>query len=231
MEQGMAKVGDVIGNYRIVEELASGSFGSVYRGIHTVLNTRVVAVKILHMHLHLQQESESFFHEARILEALQHPHILHMFDVGMQEKMPYIVTAYAPGGSLRQHLNRQVGKPLPTNEALTILQQIALALDYAHQQNIIHRDLKPENILFDAQGGILLADFGISTILGSLSFHQTSPYGTPAYMSPEQFKGEVSRESDQYALACIAYELLTGQKPFTAPDVIALGFKHLTEKP
>jgi serine/threonine protein kinase len=110
------------------------------------------------------------------------------------------------------------------------LQQVAQALDYAHQQNVIHRDLKPENLLFDAQGSILLADFGISGILGSLSFHQTSPYGTPAYMSPEQFKGEISRESDQYALACIAYELLTGQKPFTAPDVIALGFKHLMEQ-
>lgn len=224
VEQRMAKVGDIIGNYRLLEELASGSFGSVYRGTHTVLTTRIVAVKILHMHLHLQQESESFFHEARILETLQHPHILHMFDVGMQEKMPYIVTVYAPGGSLRQHLNRQAGKPLPTNEAISILQQIALALDYAHQQNIIHRDLKPENILFDAQGNILLADFGISTILGSLSFHQTSPYGTPAYMSPEQFNGEVSRESDQYALGCIAYELLTGQKPFTAPPCDCPGF-------
>ena len=207
----MANLGDVIGNYRLLEELASGSFGSVYRGVHTILTTRIVAVKILHTYLHSTQESDSFFHEARLLEALQHPHILRIFDVGMHERLPYIVTAYAPGGSLRHYIHRQAGKPLPLNEAMPILQQIAQALDYAHQQNIIHRDLKPENILFDAQSNILLADFGISTILGSLSLHQTSLYGTPAYMSPEQFKGEVSRESDQYALACIAYELLTGQ--------------------
>src|SRR4051794_11502443 len=121
----MAKVGDVFGNYRLLEELASGSFGSVYRGTHMVLTSRVVAIKILHMHLHRKQEHESFFHEARVLEALQHPNILYIFDVGLQDKTPYIVTAYAPGGSLRQRLHRQFGKPLTLDEALSIIQQIA----------------------------------------------------------------------------------------------------------
>jgi serine/threonine protein kinase len=226
----MAQVGEIIANYRLVEELARGSFGCVYRATHTVLVTRIVAIKVMYGHLQSQQERDSFFQEARILEVLQHPHILPILDVGIQEKTPYLITVYAPGGSLRQHLNRQAGKPLPLDEALAILAQIAQALDYAHQQNVIHRDLKPDNILFDAKGHLLLADFGISTILGSLSFHQTSPYGTPAYMAPEQFKGEISRESDQYALGCLAYELLTGHRPFTAQDVIALGFKHLMEQ-
>ena len=130
----MAQVGETIGNYRLVEELANGSFGSVFRGVHTVLSNRIVAVKIMHVHLQSQQEQDSFFHEARVLEVLQHSHILQIIDVGLQGKMPYLVTAYAPGGSLRQHLNRQAGKPLPLDQALIILEQIAQALDYAHQQ-------------------------------------------------------------------------------------------------
>jgi tetratricopeptide (TPR) repeat protein len=227
----MAQVGDIIGNYRLVEELACGSFGCVYRAAHTVLTTRIVAIKTMHVHLQSQQERDSFFHEARLLEVLQHPHILPLLDVGIDQKTPYLITAYAPGGSLRQRLNRQAGQPLPFEEALSLLEQIAQALDHAHQQNIIHRDLKPENLLFDAQGKILLADFGIASVLGSLSFRQTSSSGTPPYMSPEQFKGEVSRESDQYALGVIAYELLTGQKPFVASEVVALMYKHLMEQP
>jgi serine/threonine protein kinase len=226
----MAQVGEIIGNYRLVEELACGSFGCVYLAEHTVLTTRIVAIKIMHVYLQSSRERDSFFQEARILERLRHPHILSIIDVGISGRMPYIVTEYAPGGSLRQCLNRQAGKPLPLDDALAILEQIAQALDYAHQQRIIHRDLKPDNILFDAQGRLLLADFGLSTILGSQSIHQTSSLGTPAYMAPEQFKGEVSRESDQYALGCLAYEMLTGRKPFTAQNVMALGFKHLIEQ-
>jgi serine/threonine protein kinase len=155
----MAQVGEIIGNYRLVEEVARGSFGSVFRGVHTVLASRVVAVKVMHVHLQSQQERDSFVREARILEMLNHPHILQIIDVGLQGKAPYLITAFASGGSLRQRLNLQPGKPLPLDEALPILQQIAQALDHAHQQNVIHRDLKPENILFDAQGKILLSLF------------------------------------------------------------------------
>ncbi len=116
-------------------------------------------------------------------------------------------------------------------EAITILSQIGQALHYAHQQHVIHRDIKPENILFNEKGDALLADFGIATVLTTASAKQTTILGTPSYMAPEQFRGIISSESDQYALGCIAYELLTLRKPFTAPDLVALMFKHVTEHP
>jgi len=116
-------------------------------------------------------------------------------------------------------------------EALTILTQIGQALQHAHQQNIIHRDLKPENILFNAKGDALLADFGIAIVLATSSVRQVDATGTPAYMAPEQFRGMISKESDQYALGCIAYELFTGHQPFTAPDFVAIGFLHAAEPP
>lgn len=116
-------------------------------------------------------------------------------------------------------------------EALTILFQIGQALQHAHEQHIIHRDLKPENILFNARGDALLTDFGIATTLATASIKNIDNAGTPAYMAPEQFRGQISKECDQYALGCIAYELFTGRTPFTAPDFFSLGFKHLMEAP
>jgi serine/threonine protein kinase len=120
---------------------------------------------------------------------------------------------------------------LPLSEALTILSQVGQALQYAHQKTIIHRDLKPENILLNAKGEALLADFGIATVLATGSVRYVEATGTPAYMAPEQFRGKVSKESDQYALGCIAYELFTGSRPFNAPDFVAMAFQHATEPP
>lgn len=220
------------GNYRALELLARGGYGQVYRGEHRYLTRRVVAIKIMHnMPLQTQQEREAFIHEANLLEALKHPSILPVIDVGLQGNVPYLVTEYAPGGSLRQHLQQLSGQLLSLGETLTILRQIGGALHFAHEQQVIHRDLKPDNILFRASGEAMLADFGIAILLHTASFHQTKVIGTPVYMAPEQFRGQVCKETDQYALACLAYELLTGQVPFTAPDFIALGFKHVEEPP
>ncbi len=228
----MASIQDTIGNYRLLEELASGSFGRVYRGAHTILTNRIVAIKLMHgVLLNSQKERDSFIQEALLLERLKHPHILPIIDVGFHEGFPYMVTEYAPNGSLRDRLRRQTGKPLPEQEALSILTQIGEALHHAHEQHIIHRDLKPENILFNARGEIVLADFGIATVLGTLTIQQATIIGTPPYMAPEQFKGLVGRESDQYALGCIAYELFTGRQPFTAPDFFSMAFKHMQEIP
>ncbi len=117
-------------------------------------------------------------------------------------------------------------------EAVSILSQIGEALQHAHEQNIVHRDLKPANILFNAKNEVLLADFGIAVVSEKTQHVDTS--GTPPYMAPEQFQGDVSKKSDQYALGCIAYQLFTGQKPFLLPpdaNWLAWGYKHSTEQP
>jgi serine/threonine protein kinase len=220
-----------LGNYRILEEIGSGSSGKVYQGKHIILTERTVAIKLLHSHLRSAEEYERFVEEARILERLKHPHILHIFDVGIHEGFPYLVAEYAPQGSLRNHLNEYLPNPMPLEEALTVLTQVGRGLYYAHRHNIIHRDLKPENILFNAQGQALLADFGIATTLSAESVIHATIIGTPSYMAPEQFFGTVSKESDQYALGCIAYELFTGRVPFTGTDILTMGMNHLMREP
>ena len=220
-----------IGNYRLLEELGRGGFGRVHRAEHIHLSNRIVAVKLLHAHPSSEKERKSFLHEARILAMFKHPHILPILDVGIHEGTPYMITELASQGSLQQRLRRQLPKLLPFEETIRILTQVAQALQTAHQQQIVHRDLKPANILFDTNGAALLADFGISTVLGSMSMQQATMAGSPAYMAPEQCKGNVSKGSDQYALGCIAYELFTGHLPFTAPDAYSMGMKHVTEQP
>ncbi|MFL5589539.1 MAG: serine/threonine protein kinase [Ktedonobacteraceae bacterium] len=224
-------IGKSLGNYRITAEIGSGSFGNVYQGQHTILTERTVAIKQLHSHLGSPEERDRFLEEARLLERLKHPHILHIFDVGIYEGFPYLVAEYASGGSLRDHLSKYAPNLLPIKEALAILSQVGQGLYYAHQRSVIHRDLKPANILFNAQGEALLADFGIATTLSTSSITHAAIMGTPPYMAPEQFQGSVSKESDQYALGCIAYELFTGKTPFSATDFFALGFEHLTKQP
>src|SRR6266567_9063057 len=224
-------IGKQIGNYRVVAEINSGAFGSVYQAQHIILRERTVAIKLLHAYLGSPKEREQFLQEAQFLEKLKHPYCLPIIDAGIHNSLPYLVSEYSMNGSLRNRLTRQSPHALPVEEALTILTQIGQALQHAHQQNIIHRDLKPENILFNAKGDALLADFGIAIVLATSSVKQIDATGTPAYMAPEQFRGMISKESDQYSLGCIAYELFTGHQPFTAPDFVAMGFLHATETP
>ncbi len=227
---GSGFVGTQIGNYRITAEINSGAFGSVYKAEHMHLKARIVAIKLLHAYMGSSNEREQFLLEAQFLAMLEHPHILPLIDFGFSEGRPYLIAKYAVGGSLRDLLRPEV--PLPVEYTIAILKQIGQALYYAHERNIIHRDLKPENILFNEQGEALLADFGIATMLATASVkHLTTIGGTPPYMAPEQFQGIISKEGDQYALGCIAYELMTGRLPFTAPDFLSMGFKHLTESP
>ena len=204
------------GAYRLIAKINSGAYGSVYQAQHLIFDDDpVVAIQLLRGLVITEQERQSFFQEARLLRKLRHPHVLPILDAGIQEETPYIVMEYASGGSLKDRLLRQRGQPVPESEALSILKQIGEALHYAHTQPqpIVHRDLKPDNILFNAKGEVLLADFGIAAILSS-GTKDLGRGGTPAYMAPEQFQGIVSTKSDQYALACIAYELLTGRTPF-----------------
>jgi len=229
----MAGVNDIIGNYRLVKELASGAYGRVYQAEHIILTNRTVAIKLLHgAHLNSLKDRENFLQEARILERLKHSYILPIIDVGIHEGFPYLVVEYAPNGSLRTYLQHRSIHQFREEEIYTILSQVGQALQHAHEEHIIHRDLKPENILFNAKGEALLADFGVATVLSTMTInYNVTVIGTPAYMAPEQFRGAVSKASDQYALGCIAYELYTGQKPFTASDLASFMFQHLMENP
>lgn len=226
----MAQHFQTISNYRLLKELGEGHFGHVYQAEHMYLTNRIVAIKLLHA-LATEKEREQFLHEAHILELFKHPHILPIIDAGIEESTPYLITEFAAGGSLRDRLKQASTQPPTLNESLRILRQVAEALNAAHQQKVVHRDLKPENILFHTNGNVLLADFGISTTLSSKSIKTTAIIGTPPYMAPEQFKGHVSKESDQYALGCIAYELFAGHLPFTAPDFFSMAIKHMTDAP
>src|SRR6266702_480697 len=232
MIDGSNYIGKHIGNYRVVAELSSGAFGSVYLAQHELLAVRSVAIKLLHsMHLGSEQERDRFLREAQFLEVLKHPHILPLIDLGIDNGVPYLVTEYAPNGSLRDRLERQPSRPLPLEEAVTILSQIGQALQHAHQRNIIHCDLKPENILFNAKNEALLVDFGIALVLASTSAKHVPVVGTPVYMAPEQFRGTVSKDSDQYALGCIAYELFTGCAPFSDSNLAELVTMHMKAAP
>jgi serine/threonine protein kinase len=223
-----------IGKYRLVAELGTGTFGCVYKAQHQFLTSRIVAIKLMRdAPISSPQERDQFLQEALILEQLKHPYILPIIDVDVHEGSAYLVIEYAPNGSLKERINRQKDKPLPLEEAVTIISQVGQALQYAHQQNIIHRDLKPDNILFNTRGEAVLADFGIATLLASARTRQVGFGGTPAYMAPEQFEGKASMKSDQYALGCIAYELLTGHKPFAVPhpSLEAIWFQHAKVSP
>lgn len=225
-------IGMLFGNYRIVAELEKGLLSGVYLARHVYLTRRAVAIKLFHTErFSSSQKQELFLQEAQLLDQLRHPSILPLVDVGIEHDLPYLMTEYAPKGSLRDRLDHQFHLPLPLDEALVILSQIGQAIHYAHEHNVIHCDLKPENALFNLRGEALLADFGIARMLVQVDKRHAAGFGSFAYMAPEQFAGTVSRESDQYALGCIAYELFTGYPPFTAFSFHAMRDKHMIEEP
>jgi serine/threonine protein kinase len=217
-----------VGNYQLLRKVGRGSFGDVYLVCHRFLPNHIAAMKILHAsRLSSPRQQETFLQEVQYLGMLKHRHILAILDAGIYEGVPYLVTKYAPHGSLRDLLKRYAGHPLPLDQALSIIARIGSALHYTHLQNIIHHDVKPENILFNARDEVLLADFGTALLQEPIQRQRTAAFiGTPIYLAPECFQGYVSRKSDQYSLGCLAYELLTGQPPFSAPTAAALGVKH-----
>jgi serine/threonine-protein kinase len=197
---------------------------------------RKVAVKVLRPEIgELLGGPDRFTREIRVAAALNHPHILPLYDSGEVDGLLFYVMPYVRGESLRQRLNRE--KQLPVAEVLRIAGQVAAALDHAHASGLIHRDIKPENILLH-EGEAMLADFGIALAetapaLGPRLTAVGLALGTPAYMSPEQAAGDpdLDARSDVYSLACVLYELLAGEPPHTGPTVQAVMAKRFTEPP
>ncbi|GHO83356.1 WD40 repeat domain-containing serine/threonine protein kinase [Dictyobacter formicarum] len=203
--------GQQIGHYHLTRLLGHGGFADVYLGEHIYLGT-CAAIKILDTQLS-PDEVEHFRQEARLIAQLEHPHIVRVLDFGVEDNMPFLVMSYAPHGSLRQRYPK--GTMLPPGLVVVFVKQIASALHVAHSARLIHRDIKPENILLGRNDEILLSDFGLAIVTQSSSHNQLRDVsGTIAYMAPEQARGKPLPASDQYALAIMAYEWLSGKRPF-----------------
>src|SRR6476620_1258060 len=219
--------------YTIERELGQGGMATVYLA-EDLRHQRKVAVKVVHPELAAVLGAERFLSEIHVTAALQHPHILPLFDSGQADGQLYYVMPFVDGESLRNRLHRE--RQLPVDEAVRLAREVASALDYAHRKGVIHRDIKPENILLH-DGQALVADFGIalavSTAGGSRMTETGLSLGTPHYMSPEQATGEreISGRSDVYALGCVVYEMLTGDPPFTGSTAQAIVAQVVTEAP
>jgi serine/threonine protein kinase len=221
---------DRIGRYEIVHEIARGGMAIVYLAKDTFME-RLVAVKVLpRVFMHDPQFEKRFTREARVVASLEHPAIVPVYDFGYQEDQPFMVYRYMSGGTLKDKIENEGAKSI--DDTFTFISRITPAIDKAHDGGIIHRDLKPSNILFDDDNKAYVADFGIAKIVESTS-HLTGNaiVGTPAYMSPEQFTGdvEVGRYSDIYALGIILYELLSGELPFKADTTPRLMKLHIMD--
>jgi serine/threonine protein kinase len=225
--------------YTVERELGRGGMARVYLA-EDLKHGRQVALKVLRPELTAALGAERFLQEIRVTATLQHPHILPLYDsgnaaghtAGQAFEFLYYVMPYVEGESLRDRLRRE--RQLPVEDAVRISEQVASALDFAHRRDVIHRDIKPENILLH-EGVAMVADFGIAlamTAAGGERLTETGlSIGTPEYMSPEQVAGErrIDGRSDVYSLACVLYEMLAGQPPFTAATGQAVLARHVTD--
>src|SRR5512144_2794537 len=219
--------------YRLDREIGAGGMATVYLA-QDVRHDRKVALKVLRPELSAVIGAERFLAEIKLTANLQHPHILPLFDSGEADSYLFYVMPYVEGETLRDRLTRE--KQLPVADAVRITTEVAAALDYAHRHGVIHRDIKPENILLH-DGQALVADFGIALAAskagGSRMTETGMSLGTPHYMSPEQAMGEreITARSDVYALGAVAYEMLTGEPPFSGATAQAIVARVLTEEP
>jgi len=223
-----------IGRYHLVERLGEGGMAVVYKAWDTRLE-RAVAVKFIRKDVigaaYHEKMLKRFEREAKALARLSHPNIVKVHDYGEHEGAPYLVMEYLEGGTLKGRLAG--GKRLGYKEAARLLLPVGRALAYAHQENLIHRDVKPANILVSKTGEPTLSDFGIAKILDVEESHTLTGtgvgVGTPEYMAPEQWRNEVTAQTDVYALGVVYYELVTGRKPYTADTPAAIVIKQATE--
>jgi predicted ATPase/DNA-binding CsgD family transcriptional regulator len=216
-----------LGNYRLLHILGKGSFADVYLGKHIYLKHEV-AIKV-HDGRMDEEALEHFLEKVGHWRKLSHPHIIRILDVGIQDDVPYFIMEYAPGGTLRERYSQ--GKRLPLPTIISYVKALASALDYAHAHQCIHRDLKPENVLLGENDHLLLSDFVVALpLFQSDSMSPQSIGGTLAYMAPEQIRGQPCTASDQYALAVMVYEWITGNRPFSGSAAELCG-QHLFVSP
>jgi eukaryotic-like serine/threonine-protein kinase len=218
------------GRYHVIDRVAAGGMGEVFRARDAVLD-REVAIKVLHRSLAGDQGFvERFRREARAAAGLSHPNIVAVHDWGAVDGIYYMVMEYVRGRAVRDLLNAQ-GRLEPA-QAADVLRQTLLALEHAHRQGIVHRDVKPENILVTTDGEVKVADFGLARAYADGRQTQAGTVtGTVQYLAPEQIRGEpADPRSDLYSLGIVGFELLTGRLPFTGETAMAIAYKHLSDR-
>ncbi|MFF0200451.1 serine/threonine-protein kinase [Streptomyces sp. NPDC005017] len=231
-------IGRQVAGYRIEREIGRGGMAVVYQARDLRLD-RTVALKLLAPELARNDTfRRRFTHESRVAAALDHPHIVPVFEAGETDGVLYIAMRYVPGSDLRHLLDRQ--GPLPLPAALRIAAQVASALDAAHEHGLVHRDVKPGNVLVargtdsDHPEHVYLTDFGLTKKSLSLTgFTSVGQFvGTLDYVAPEQISGRpVDSRCDVYGFACVVYEVLTGRPPFRRDDDMALLWAHQYDDP
>jgi Tol biopolymer transport system component len=221
-------IGQTVGGFRILERIGRGGMATVYKAYQPSLD-RYVAIKVLPLALTEEPDfAERFQREARLVARLEHPHILPVHDFGREGDLFYIAMRYVNAGTLKELM----GQPLPLDQIVDLIAQIADALDCAHRQGVVHRDVKPSNILLDRGQWALLTDFGLARMMEPTTQITATGVGvgTPDYMSPEQGLGErVDERTDLYSLGVVLYEMLTGRVPFQAETPMAVVLKHIHE--
>ena len=231
----LTRLGDALaGQYRIERVLGQGGMGTVFLAQDITLD-RPVAIKVISPEVGTSHEiRQRFAQEAKTVARLRQPNIVAVYSAGEAGGLLYFVMEYVPGESLRDRLTRE--KRIPIDEAIGILRDLALALDYAHGASVIHRDVKPENVLLDRESGrAMLTDFGVARAVSGDTRLTGAGFvlGSPRYMSPEQASGEsgLDGRSDLYSLGLIGYEMLSGEPAIDAPSAASILVKHLTVVP
>jgi serine/threonine protein kinase len=221
-------VGEMVGPYRITEQLGQGGMATVYKAYHAALD-RYVALKVLHPAFNEDPNFLARFQrEARLVAKLDHPNIVPIFDYAEHENRPYLVMKFIEGETLKGRLARG---PIESNETIRIIEAVGEGLQFAHKRGVLHRDIKPSNVLLSTDGNIYLADFGLARIAQSGESTLTSDMilGTPQYISPEQALGkkDLDEGTDIYSFGVMLYELAVGKVPFTADTPFSIIHDHI----
>ncbi len=220
--------GQTLGQYTIGDMLGQGGMATVYRAKQSSIG-RTVAIKVMPMFfMHEPTFMQRFEREVQVIAELQHPRVLPVYDYGQIEGRPFIVMAYMPGGTLTDLIKQG---PMPLDETVRLMEQIAEGLDHAHRKGVIHRDFKPSNVLLDENGNAYLSDFGIAKISEStVQLTGSGVVGTPAYMAPEMASyAEVTPAVDIYAMGVTLYQMLTGKLPYRGETPLSVMMAHASE--
>ncbi len=216
--------------YEIIGLIASGGMGEIYLGVHRVLGKKR-AIKVIHQDVEKEKDiRKRFIQEARLAASIDHPGIIEIMDFGSHDAFDYLIMPYIEGVTLQEKLD---DGPMAWEDAIDLMISMTDAISHAHKKEIIHRDIKPANYMIDANGQIILTDFGISKNLTDATLTAANTImGSPKFMSPEQIAGKkVDKRSDLYSLGLVFYQMLTGINPFEAEEITSVMYKQVHEVP